>query len=170
MDEAIIDVERRLRLQIAVRFNKLATTTGNGDLYHDCCVKWDLQEKGREVSGNSGTEQVGTTSRRNRRAYFSVSVIRVITCFSKNSEAIMGKTTEEVLSEAFICGHCKNKGAVVEKLAMSGVGISRLFDIQPHLYAFVSCDYCGYTEVFNLKILEGQDDPGRILDIIFSLD
>jgi predicted nucleic-acid-binding Zn-ribbon protein len=82
----------------------------------------------------------------------------------------MSKTTEEVLAEAFVCSHCKSSGAVVERIAMSGVGISRLFDIQHHRYAFVSCDYCGYTEIFNLRILEGADDPGKILDILFSLD
>lgn len=82
----------------------------------------------------------------------------------------MGKTTEEILSEAFVCSHCKSTGALVERIAMSGVGISRLFDIQHHRYAFVSCDYCGYTEIFNLKVLEGQEDPGKILDILFSLD
>jgi hypothetical protein len=53
---------------------------------------------------------------------------------------------------------------------MSGVGISRFFDIQHHRYVFVSCDYCGYTEIFNLRVLEGQDDPGMILDVLFSLD
>jgi predicted nucleic-acid-binding Zn-ribbon protein len=82
----------------------------------------------------------------------------------------MGKSTEEILAEEFVCSHCKSTGALVERIAMSGVGISRFFDIQPYRYAFVSCDYCGYTEIFNLKILEGQDDPGKILDIIFSLD
>ena len=82
----------------------------------------------------------------------------------------MGKTTEEILAEAFVCNHCKSSGALVERIAMSGVGISRLFDIQHHRYAFVSCDYCGYTEIFNLRVLEGQDDPGKILDILFSLD
>ena len=61
-------------------------------------------------------------------------------------------------------------GAIVERIALSGVGIPRLFHIQPQRYAFVSCDYCRYTEIFNLRILEGQDDPGAILDILIALD
>ena len=81
----------------------------------------------------------------------------------------MSKRTEEILAEAFVCRHCHDSGATVERIAMSGVGISRFFDIQHHLYAFVSCDNCGYTEIFNLKVLEGQEDPGKILDVIFSL-
>jgi predicted nucleic-acid-binding Zn-ribbon protein len=80
----------------------------------------------------------------------------------------MGKRTEDILAEEFACSHCKSSGAIVEKIAMPGVGVSRFFDIQHHRYAFVSCDYCGYTEIFNLRILEGQDDLGTFVDILFS--
>ncbi|OGO11668.1 MAG: hypothetical protein A2Y93_08175, partial [Chloroflexi bacterium RBG_13_68_17] len=58
--------------------------------------------------------------------------------------------------------------AKVERLAMSGTGISRLFEIQPYKYAFVSCQNCGYTEVYNLRTLEGRDDLGEILEILFA--
>jgi len=80
----------------------------------------------------------------------------------------MASNTEYQLGEAFICSKCEHQGGQVEKLAMSGTGISRLFDIQPYLYAFVSCPNCGYTEIYNLKTLEGKDDLGLILDIIFA--
>ena len=80
----------------------------------------------------------------------------------------MGKRTEDILADEFVCSHCKSSGAIVEKIAMPGVGVSRFFDIQHHRYAFVSCDYCGYTEIFNLRILEGQDDLGTFVDILFS--
>jgi predicted nucleic-acid-binding Zn-ribbon protein len=76
-------------------------------------------------------------------------------------------TTEQQLSAAFVCEKCDHQGAHVEKLAMSGTGISRLFEIQPYRYAFASCNNCGYTEIYNLKTLEGKDDLGDILDIIF---
>lgn len=76
-------------------------------------------------------------------------------------------TTEERLSEAFRCEKCDHQGAHVEKLAMSGTGFSRLLEIQPYRYAFTSCHNCGYTEIYNLKTLEGKDDLGDILDIIF---
>jgi len=80
----------------------------------------------------------------------------------------MGKRVEDILADEFVCSRCESSGAVVEKIAMSGVGISRLFDIQHHQYAFVSCDHCGYTEIFNLRILEGQDDLGTFIDVLFS--
>ena len=78
----------------------------------------------------------------------------------------MGKV-EELLASEFVCARCKQHGAHVEKLAMSGTGISRLFEIQPYRYAFVSCTNCGYTEVYNLRMLEGKDNLGNFLDILF---
>lgn len=75
---------------------------------------------------------------------------------------------EKVLAEQFVCSHCKSVGAQVERLTMSGTGITRFLDIQPYRYAFVSCLNCGFTEVFNLKVLEGKDDVGTFLDILFA--
>ena len=81
----------------------------------------------------------------------------------------MSKTdAQALLAQEFVCQHCKSHGARVERLSMSGTGVSRLFDIQPYRYAFVSCNNCGYTEVFNLKILEGKDDLGLFLDVLFA--
>jgi len=76
-------------------------------------------------------------------------------------------TTEEQLSAAFHCPKCDQRGARVEKLAMSGTGLSRLFEIQPYRYVFASCHNCGYTEVYNLTTLEGKDDLGDLLDVMF---
>jgi len=75
---------------------------------------------------------------------------------------------EKILGQEFICKHCGSEGAQVERLSMSGTGISRFLEIQPYLYAFVSCNSCGYTEVFNLKVLEGIDDLGTFLDVLFA--
>ncbi|MBN1893506.1 hypothetical protein JW906_03380 [bacterium] len=75
---------------------------------------------------------------------------------------------EQKLETAFICTKCKSRGGNVEKLAMSGTGISRLMEIQSYRYAFVSCNNCGYTEVYNLKKLEGKDKLGNILEILFA--
>lgn len=72
------------------------------------------------------------------------------------------------LAKEFICQHCKQHGAHVERVSMSGTGITRFLDVQPYLYVFVSCHNCGYTEVFNLKMLEGKDDVGVFLDVLFS--
>jgi predicted nucleic-acid-binding Zn-ribbon protein len=83
--------------------------------------------------------------------------------FGGNEMASVG----EQLSAAFRCPKCNQHGAHVERLSMSGTGISRLFEIQPYRYAFASCHNCGYTEIYNLTTLEGKDNLGDILDIIF---
>jgi uncharacterized protein len=75
---------------------------------------------------------------------------------------------ERQLSERFICAKCKTHGGTVKRLAMSGTGISRFLEIQAYRYAFVSCDHCGYTDVFNLRTLEGKDNLGTLLEILFS--
>jgi uncharacterized protein len=75
---------------------------------------------------------------------------------------------DELLAREFVCSHCGQSGAHVERLNMAGSGLSRLLEIQPYRYAFVSCLNCGFTEVFNLKVLEGKDDLGMFLDVLFA--
>jgi len=75
---------------------------------------------------------------------------------------------DDLLAEKFICPRCGTHGAHTERLAMSGTGLSRLLEIQAHRYVFVSCANCGFTEVFNLRVLEGKDDLGTFLEILFS--
>jgi len=75
---------------------------------------------------------------------------------------------DDLLASEFVCARCKQQGATVQRLAMSGTGLSRLFEVQPYRYAFVSCNNCGYTEVYNLRTLEGKDDLGAFLEILFS--
>jgi uncharacterized protein len=78
------------------------------------------------------------------------------------------RSTEHQLAQAFICQKCDHQGANVERLAMSGTGFSRLLEIQPYRYSYVSCTNCGYTEIYNLKTLEGSDDLGTLLEVLFS--
>ena len=77
-------------------------------------------------------------------------------------------STEDQISSAFRCPKCDQHGAHVERLSMSGTGISRLFEVQPYRYAFVSCNNCGFTEVYNLTTLEGKDNLGDFLEILFA--
>ena len=75
---------------------------------------------------------------------------------------------KELLAQEFVCARCQHRGAHVERLSMSGTGISRLFEVQPYRYTFVSCTNCGYTEVYNLGTLEGKDNLGTFLEILFA--
>ncbi len=79
----------------------------------------------------------------------------------------MAKKVDGALAQEFACARCEQQGAKVERLAMSGTGLSRLLEIQAHRYAFVSCEHCGYTEVYNLRTLEGKDDVGTFLEVLF---
>jgi hypothetical protein len=74
---------------------------------------------------------------------------------------------DQLLAEKFTCQKCDQHGAHVERLAMSGTGLSRLLEIQAYRYAFASCNNCGYTEVYNLRTLEGKDNLGNFLEILF---
>lgn len=75
---------------------------------------------------------------------------------------------QQIFEEQFACPKCKHAGAKVDKLAMSGTGLSRFMDIQLNRFAFVSCLNCGFTEVYNLKTLEGRKDLGDLIDILFA--
>ena len=75
---------------------------------------------------------------------------------------------EDELASAFVCSKCQHSGGHVENLAMSGTGISRLLEIQAYRYAFVSCMNCGYTEIYNLRVLKGKDNLGTIFEVIFA--
>jgi predicted nucleic-acid-binding Zn-ribbon protein len=68
----------------------------------------------------------------------------------------MNKTIDQILTQEFHCPKCNHTGAHVERLAMSGTGFSRFMDIQRHVYVFASCLACGYTEAYNLKILQNK--------------
>ena len=75
---------------------------------------------------------------------------------------------DDLLASKFICARCIERGATVQRLAMSGTGLSRLLEFQPYRYAFVSCNNCGYTEVYNLEMLEDKDNLGTFLDLLFA--
>jgi predicted nucleic-acid-binding Zn-ribbon protein len=80
----------------------------------------------------------------------------------------MAQQVDALLAQEFVCPRCEQQGAHVERLAMSGTGISRFLEIQAYRYVFASCNNCGYTEVYNLRTLEGKDNLGTFLEILFS--
>ncbi len=55
----------------------------------------------------------------------------------------MGKKVDGMLAEEFVCARCDQQGAHVERLAMSGTGISRFMEIKRYRYACVSCNKSG---------------------------
>lgn len=67
----------------------------------------------------------------------------------------MTREVDERLAQTFVCGRCKHRVAHVQRLSLIGAGVAL------YRYAFVSCTSCGYTEVYNLQVLEGSSARER---------
>lgn len=75
---------------------------------------------------------------------------------------------EDQLADRFRCPKCNRRGGVAKRFAATGTGLSKLFDIQHNKFIAVSCNYCGFTEIYNPEILEGKSHTGTILDVLFG--
>lgn len=75
---------------------------------------------------------------------------------------------DQQLAQHFKCSKCQNRDAQVKRIATTGTGLSKMFDIQNNTFIMVSCKNCGYTEVYNPEILERKSNLGNILDVIFG--
>lgn len=72
---------------------------------------------------------------------------------------------EAAISQHFTCPKCKHREPSFERIAMPGVGLRKLF---AHQFLAVTCEGCGYTELFNLNVLEGRTDLGNFIRGIFE--
>lgn len=75
---------------------------------------------------------------------------------------------DDALAERFVCPKCDARGGVVKRFAATGTGLSRMFDIEHNVFIAVSCQACGYTELYNPEILEEKDNLGVFLDALFG--
>ncbi len=80
----------------------------------------------------------------------------------------MTKQLDQDFARRFVCPKCSNRGAHVQRLALTGAGISRLLDVQHIRFLAVSCTRCGFTEQYDLKVLEGTGRGMDILDVILD--
>ncbi|WJH37027.1 zinc ribbon domain-containing protein [Paenibacillus sp. CC-CFT747] len=79
-------------------------------------------------------------------------------------------SVEAAIKERFKCTKCGNAECLIKEVAMTGTGLSKMFDIQHNHFLFVSCSHCGYVEVYNPKVLEGKSrgQLGTVLDVLFG--
>ncbi|MFD1178007.1 zinc ribbon domain-containing protein [Paenibacillus puldeungensis] len=77
---------------------------------------------------------------------------------------------EEVIKERFKCVKCGHRKCDVDEVAMTGTGLSKIFDVQYNHFLFVSCHHCGYVEVYNPSILANKNSGtlSTVLDILFG--
>jgi predicted nucleic-acid-binding Zn-ribbon protein len=76
----------------------------------------------------------------------------------------------EIIENKFKCSKCNHEECKAKEVAMSGTGLSKLFDIEHNHYLFVSCLNCGFVEVYDPDVLNGHKTGqlGTILDILFG--
>ena len=48
----------------------------------------------------------------------------------------------------FTCQKCKNEDYSESKISTTGSGLSRFLNMQNNKFVTISCDKCGYTELF----------------------
>jgi hypothetical protein len=69
------------------------------------------------------------------------------------------------MGQSWICSKCENTTYVKDKIRTTGSGLTRLLDIQNRKFTVVSCERCGYSELY-------RDFPGsaagNILDFMIG--
>ncbi|MBB6676610.1 zinc ribbon domain-containing protein [Cohnella lubricantis] len=77
---------------------------------------------------------------------------------------------EEAIQSRYRCAKCLGEDCSIKEVAMTGTGLSKMFDIQHNHYLFVSCEQCGYVEVYDPDVLRGHKagSLGTILDALFG--
>ncbi len=72
---------------------------------------------------------------------------------------------EENFAENYKCQKCEHQDAKVDRISSAGTGFAKLLAKD---FLAVSCENCGYTELFNLTVLEGRTDLQNFLRRLFG--
>ncbi|MCM3670713.1 zinc ribbon domain-containing protein [Mesobacillus maritimus] len=59
---------------------------------------------------------------------------------------------------------CGSKDASKKEVAMTGTGLSKIFDVQHNQFIVVYCNKCGYSEFYNKEASKASN----ILDLFFG--
>lgn len=62
------------------------------------------------------------------------------------------------------CMKCGSHDASKKEVAMTGTGLSKMFDVQNNQFIVVYCNSCGYSEFYNKK----SSTASNILDLFFG--
>jgi predicted nucleic-acid-binding Zn-ribbon protein len=72
---------------------------------------------------------------------------------------------EKKFAQNYVCQKCGKREARVERVSSTGTGLGRTLKKD---FLAVSCQNCGYTELFNLTVLEGRSDLQNFLRSLFG--
>ncbi len=73
----------------------------------------------------------------------------------------------DIIKQNYKCPKCGNSNCIIDGMAATGKGMSRLMDVQTNRFTTVSCNKCGYTEFYKDNILGGLTGSD-ILDVFFG--
>ncbi|WP_066188002.1 MULTISPECIES: zinc ribbon domain-containing protein [Gracilibacillus] len=62
------------------------------------------------------------------------------------------------------CMKCGSRNADQKEVAMTGTGLSKMFDVQHNRFIVVYCTDCGYSEFYNKE----ASTAGNVLDLFFG--
>ena len=62
------------------------------------------------------------------------------------------------------CIKCRSNDAAKKEVAMTGTGLSKMFDIQHNQFIVVYCKKCGYSEFYNKQ----SSTASNVLDLFFG--
>ncbi|MEK9197918.1 zinc ribbon domain-containing protein [Ureibacillus sp. 179-F W5.1 NHS] len=62
------------------------------------------------------------------------------------------------------CIKCGSQDAGKKEVAMTGTGLSKMFDVQKNEFIVVYCNNCGYSEFYNKQV----STTSNILDLFFG--
>lgn len=74
-------------------------------------------------------------------------------------------SVESQFSQHYKCQKCEHSDARVERISSTGTRLARVFAKE---FLAVSCENCGYTELFNLSVLEGRTKLQEFLRGLFG--
>jgi uncharacterized protein len=62
------------------------------------------------------------------------------------------------------CIKCSSRDTDQKEVAMTGTGLSKIFDVQHNTFIVIFCQKCGYSEFYNKK----SSTSSNILDLFFG--
>lgn len=77
---------------------------------------------------------------------------------------------EEQIGARFACSKCKNSSSRIRRFAATGSGLSRFVDWQHNEFLSVSCERCGFTEIYDPRVFQDKSRVTEILDLLFGLN